>query len=84
MLKVVQSFQNGPKFPPAPSKHNFSSFDAPKELNLVSKDSLFNSLSFETKFSLFGAVRGAQDAFARQNPAKKKKRRSPKFPAAQF
>jgi hypothetical protein len=41
---------------------------------LVSKDSLFNSLSFETKFSLFGAVRGAQDAFARQNPAKKPKK----------
>jgi hypothetical protein len=43
-------------------------------LNLVSKDSLFNSLSFETKFSLFGAVRGAQDAFARRNPAKKPKK----------
>jgi hypothetical protein len=82
MLKVVQSFQNSPKFPRAPSKHKFSSFDEPKELKLVSKDSLFNSLSFETKFSLFGAVRGAQDAFVRQNPAKNLK--SPKFPAVQF
>jgi hypothetical protein len=82
MLKVVQSFQNSPKFPRAPLKHNFSSSNAPRELNLVSKDSLFNSLSFETKFSLFGAVRGAQDAFARRNPAKNRK--SPKFPAVQF
>jgi hypothetical protein len=73
--------KSGPKFPQA-SKHNFSSFDALKKLNLVSKDSLFNSLSIETKLILFGVVRGPQDAVARRNPAKNWK--SAKFPAVQF
>jgi hypothetical protein len=82
MFKVVQSFQNGSKFPRAPSTQSFSSLDAPKGLKLFSKDSLFNSPSFETKLSLFGVIQGAQDAFARQSLAKSRK--SPKFPVVQF
>ncbi len=40
--------KSGSKFPWAPSTHNFSSMGAPKGVNLVLEDWLFNSLSLET------------------------------------